>query len=112
MKGFMTLSIKNKKEHKMTKKSTFWIGILWAPISMGLMIVLPNFFTFAIFMVGALVFFNGEERQHTTYNYRLAGPESHTHTINGSPFFYGYGITGSVLILTWIGWLIIQALTL
>lgn len=92
----------------MLNSSTFWAGLLWLPTSIGIMVWDMSWPSFIFFMVGIIIYMGGAEESHTVHNYRLGGPESHTSTIDASPFHCGFAVMVALMILTWIAHLIIR----
>lgn len=93
----------------MTKETTFWAGLLWLPITIGIMVIDISWPAFILLMFGILMWMGtGEEVFHTT-NYRLGGYEKHSSTKPATPFHNGFSITAGVLFIGWVAFNIFRA---
>ena len=89
----------------MNKTYTFWVGLIWLPITITFMYYTQSWLSFGLLMVGLIAWIMGEPRSQTTSNYRLGGYESHTYDIPPTPFSIGTSYMGGVL---FVGWIIIN----
>lgn len=84
----------------MTKE--YFIGFLWLPISIGLLVSYPNWISFGIFLIGILIFLGGEMTEGESSNYRLGGYEYHNYTVPATDFHNGFLTSFGILFVIFI----------
>ena len=86
----------------MTKQITYWVGILWLPITMALVYYTESYFAFGLLMAGLVGWGMGESKSSTTSNYRLGGYEYHTYESPPTPFHVGFSYMAGTLFIGWV----------